>query len=801
MLSCQVKGCVSTKDLSTASVIASTMDIERGSDFSITCCLENQSSCLRFKEENNYTSPYQITKQLDESTIILTQNSAEEGKYVFVCVCDGKGVQRTMVFVGTRPKGIAEFECVVFDFIRMECTLKPHSETIFTQYTIAKMSKKQNQQNVFEISGSQYQQLSQFFSLEITSSNSLANLTETKIIDQYTIVKPKLPDVKIENITTNAVTLSWNIYNYATYEKYTNGLEYEIYLEPKGYKRIKIDSKIQNFNTNFTVNISDLYSYMEYTIHFRVKANKTINKETLWSDKLEKSFKTLPSPPSRSPIINIGCFYIHANGKAITLFWRDLLEHEKQGPDFNYQFLSIKQNGTSLNPTLKMGTTSALMNIDWRNTSSYEFELHSQNKIGLSSSASILKINPRIPSISHEKQIEAITKIYHETNQTYTVSWLKPSNFSYLSSFTIFWCEASTGSKNQCTSSLNFEILDKNTFNYNRQSNNMRLNFALSENYFNNSYSSGIMWAMCSPDTTVELSSIELNKITKRTDSSITIQWYKKCWHTLYVDEYILTYCSKMCDQIVIPKDVYLYEIKGLDPSTLYNITIQTFANGKYGKISDFLLETTTEAHDGIRYLKYICLSILIFVLVILVIFYLRSKYREMKKIGVILPTFNKENKNITESFKKITNNNKNFNETNIYNNFELTNDETSTYKQIKDSDERLNISVKENDLVNSCPKEETILSKHSNYVKSQQVLDKYVRPSTLSGLYVTPRNAALLFVPQSENVKTIPNHYISPINATKQFPVYLKPKTKPESLVNMSARNNLFSINSTGYI
>ncbi|XP_055851173.1 cytokine receptor-like isoform X2 [Episyrphus balteatus] len=637
------------------------------------------------------------------------------------------------------------------------------------------MKRKDSQLDVFETDDFVYRSDRQFFHFVINSSNSLGYRIENKIINQYNIVKPDLPVVHIKKITTNSVTLSWSIPNYQTYIKYTDGLVYEFFLKTKNFEWFKIMPDIKSYNEYFWVEINNLFSYMEYSVHLRVKANKTIDDDRMWSRKFIENFTTLSGPPNKSPEIDIGSFSFYPEGKFLSLFWRKLPEYEQNGPNFTYKITSIKEDGQVINPTIIMNKhlSSALIFIEWKNTSKYQFELKSQNQMGFSANSSVLKISPRHLNISHEEQKQAITKIYHKTNQTYTITWLRPINFDALNSFTLFWCEARTGSKNQCQGRVDFKTLDKSSLNYMTGQFNTSLNFALSENYYNNSYSSGMLWAMCAPDDETKIFSISIDKVTKRTESTITIHWIKKCWHMTYIDGYILTYCeanSKKCEEKIVPKDANNYEIVGLKSSTLYKITLRTFLETTLGQISDFVMEATTEENDKTKSIITICLSIMTIAVTLGLLFSLRNKCRKMQKIGVILPEAPKEDaiiptENDSNGFlldqKQLIKSKNYLTTTNSAHSNDINDQNCSCYQPIptRENKKSISTSIEENDMISdSNQKAENSYSKISTF-------------QNLSGGYVSP---SLIFTQLQQRTATSNKNSSPPLNDGDELPMDL---------------------------
>lgn len=84
----------------------------------------------------------------------------------------------------------------------------------------------------------------------------------------------------------------------------------------------------------------------------------------------------------------------------------------------------------------------------WQSTAHYQFKVKSQNQVGQSVNASILKVQPSLRRPIQLEQLKKITKVYH--NQSYTISWQQPGDLESLINFTVFWCISKMESQSQC---------------------------------------------------------------------------------------------------------------------------------------------------------------------------------------------------------------------------------------------------------------------------------------------------------------------------------------------------------------
>lgn len=99
---------------------------------------------------------------------------------------------------------------------------------------------------------------------------------------------------------------------------------------------------------------------------------------------------------------------------------------------------------------LRLDKTSAT--FAWDKNHRYKFTIKSKNDEGESVENSTITVHP----IRKYKQLSPnwIRNIYHDPNQTYTLSWIPPSNQTELVNYTVFWCQSKTAMANDCEVSI-----------------------------------------------------------------------------------------------------------------------------------------------------------------------------------------------------------------------------------------------------------------------------------------------------------------------------------------------------------
>ncbi|XP_055914177.1 cytokine receptor-like isoform X2 [Eupeodes corollae] len=655
-------GCRTLENLSSLEPTYVFIDVKTGDDFNVTCCVINNAHCLSIVEKSHYQIPNlkDVNTSIKEVTI---QNAMyKKHSYEFTCKCYEKGFKVTYVSVGTAPKNVKELICVVVDFLKMECIVELNYESIDTRYSFlldeSELPAKQisygdNPKYAFNLTEPKYKIERLYYNFTLKSSNSMGSFSEQKLVQQYKIVKPQLRNIKLTNITSNGVLLVWDILNRDAYTKNTTGdLFFSISLRSDRFEFSRNDFSIENQGNHFWVKIANLYPFVKYGVNIRVKANLTFNNERMWSNTFEESFTTSSKKPNKPPYIGIGNFYVHPKEKIISLFWQQMPEYEHNGPNFEYEISNIMENRQFIKSLRTITTNSAAIIIDWKNTSEYEFQLRSRNKEGFSSAASILKISPRNPNIKHEEQKKALTKVY---NQTYTLFWSKPTYFTGLSSFTLFWCSAEIESQNRCKGPMEFIYLDRKTLNYTTNISSTT-NFALSENYYDNSYSSGMMWFKCSKNTNMDSFEIKFDYPVIPTEDSITIKWIEECWHMPIIEMFIVTYCednTNYCEKEIIPKQAKYHTIRGLKPSSSYKITITSILKTGLRLISNPITATTKIENNTTTLFIFACSAIIGIVAFIVLGIFIKKRIHDMMNIKIILPNVDgKRNRNQFGDYK-----------------------------------------------------------------------------------------------------------------------------------------------------
>lgn len=348
------------------------------------------------------------------------------------------------------------------------------------------------------------------------------------------------------------------------------------------------------------------YAYDWYDIRIAIKVDGAEDIPEMWSAYANHTFQTRPRPPDNPPKTDIGSFSINDHGH-IFIYWRELAISRSNGPNLRYDI--TLQNNRTMKANKLISTMAKYENLDGKYPGNLEFSMFSVNDNGSSKVASSL----RIPSAVHRLMPPMnIKKFLH--NQVYNLTWLPPRNDAALTSYTVFWCNSTDEQSGQCTSSIDFERVERNVNNFTRPFNGTTLNFAVSANSATSS--SGMVWSKCTALPNSDIGKLEKIWIKELQSTYMVFEWMLSCIDHAILKGFRLTYCPindpKLQDCKQEPKSIEIlgevngYNLTDLKPYTTYKTVIQMFSGHSEGPRSDNLVNTTMEtAPTPPRYLEF----------------------------------------------------------------------------------------------------------------------------------------------------------------------------------------------------
>ena len=112
---------------------------------------------------------------------------------------------------------------------------------------------------------------------------------------------------------------------------------------PNGYIDTADDEEIVN------TTITELYPYTNYIFKIRMQSNNSnITDEKYWSEYAVNTSKTLADVPDAPPQTARGGFEVvthHLQKRNVFVYWRQIEEYFKNGPNFKYAITEVLQNG------------------------------------------------------------------------------------------------------------------------------------------------------------------------------------------------------------------------------------------------------------------------------------------------------------------------------------------------------------------------------------------------------------------------------------------------------------------------
>lgn len=337
------------------------------------------------------------------------------------------------------------------------------------------------------------------------------------------------------------------------------------------------------------------YAYDWYDMRIAMKVETAEDIPEMWSLFSNHTFQTKPRPPDNPPTTDIGGFSINDHGH-IFVYWRELPISRSNGPNLHYE---IKlDNNQSLTANKVISTMAKYDNLDGKYDGPLNFSIYSVNDNGSSKAASSLQIPTFERRLLPPQNIKKFLQ-----DQMYRLTWLPPRSSVAVSSYTVFWCNSTDEQSGQCTSSIDFQRVDREINNFTRPFNGTTLNFAVSANSI--SSSSGMVWSKCTALPNSDIGKLEKIWIKELQSTYMVFEWMLSCIDHAILRGFRLTYCPindpKLQDCKSTPKSIEIlgevngYNLTDLKPYTTYKTYIQMFSAHSIGPNSDNLVNTTME--------------------------------------------------------------------------------------------------------------------------------------------------------------------------------------------------------------
>uniref|UniRef100_A0A0K8V7B8 Cytokine receptor n=1 Tax=Bactrocera latifrons TaxID=174628 RepID=A0A0K8V7B8_BACLA len=589
--------------------------IEIGDNANITCRMnlkmfdgENSSSLYFTSNEPEHEAALTNIRIIDATTIVYMLRNASEQFTTYTCKSGQYAISSTDVIVGTKPTEVKDFNCQAFDFTYMTCSFTIPQNMVPTTYNLkyitqnanyilncVKLVKEGDKATCnFTLEDGSYKPNFEFYNFRLTSNNTLGALTQNFTINHKEIVKPAISNLRIEDISTNACELKWEMERYSSYK--LNRLQMEVHLQSPHYESTRnFTCKKCNNREMFNLSIDDLpYAYYEYNISLRIKMRMPA---ATWSDAYKLVFRTLPLAPEVPPQVDVSSFYLNATH--LRLFWYPTAVYHRNGTDFHYIVKLTQQDGVPVNQAAVPRSVPTVA-FPWNSAHSYDFSIWSSNEMGVSLRSSRIYV-PALPKNYDERTPLGIRNVYHSLDRTYTLLWNAPEDAEDLENYTVFWCQPKSVASNECHNIIGFTQLDKNALNFTIQ-HSEALILAVAGNY--RDYYTGMHWAKCTADVLNDLEKLEPQIEAKA--YSINVRWNFEHTCSSLIKGYTINYCQMKSakkpkcggksERINVDKRDNKYEITNLIPNSHYQMEMYIYSDLKEGPKSNKRIIQTQEA-------------------------------------------------------------------------------------------------------------------------------------------------------------------------------------------------------------
>ncbi|XP_055630613.1 cytokine receptor-like [Toxorhynchites rutilus septentrionalis] len=553
---------------------------------------------------------------LNETTIQLNVQNATVSAVQYICKLNfTKGVDMRSVFVGYKPYNVTNFKCRSENWQKMNCSFGQEYNPIPTTYDLSfrfdtspvdfNCPLEGQFNNTWKCSidlDSSYRQSHELYYFVLVSNNSFGKNREVFEVNNFNNVIPEAPsECQANNITSNSAILHWTIsYKLQTFKRdFIFQVKILSSFDNKSWKPVSTDA-ISKSVTNYTLPIENLeYADARYDVRVRMRTLTAENIEEMWSNYSSCLFNTLPRRPDEPPKTAIGGFEINVYND-IFVYWREIPRSKHNSVNgFRYKITDIRRNGIPISNVTEGRNGSTMVQFRNMTDGNYTFVIRSSNSEGDSLESSTLFI----PSKDYRLPKPEIIKLLSDSGR-YLLSWkANPEHASKITSYTIFWCNSSSNSPNDCNGSISFDYVNGTANSYELNNVSSTLNFAVAAN--SGKMSSGMVWASCTATQKNDIGKLKTIWIPAMQSTYIDLEWKLECGDSAIVEGYNIIYCpiNSPRDQSCRTPEKSLnitgttsHRISELKPYVTYKIQVAMYSRTRIGPRSEPLFNTTLEA-------------------------------------------------------------------------------------------------------------------------------------------------------------------------------------------------------------
>ncbi|XP_036339002.1 cytokine receptor-like [Rhagoletis pomonella] len=641
--------------------IPANVEMNVGDSVNISCLInptifsgENPCEMYFINELTRKRVPDEDILIMNSTYIVYMLRNAPEQSSRLLCKCDRDAIMETYVYVGTSPRGVSQFNCRSYDFEYMVCNFTQPENPVLTQYNLTYYIHSPDYETpaycnfdmkplvVCNITAEHsYRPQIEEYHFKVHSSNALGSIKQEFTINNLNVMVPAKPgqDFRILKLTTDSMEATWSMPKYDSYTPNKHrGLQWEVLLQPDGFpaRNTSAQVRVVRVERGCKLFVSELpYAYYWYELRLRVKVRNAAASEDMWSPTFRYRFRTQPRLPDRPPRTDNGGFYVNPLETEVRLYWEQLEKWEENGDNFTYVIRAeAKPANGRARAILPRQQEASFAVFEWRYDLHYIFDISSRNHLGESSASSRITIYPQTSRSARQHTPKSIHNVYHQTNRSYTLTWLPPVVREDLQSYTVYWCYSKLAMPTDCRGSIHFRQVSRDTHRFATEpqvaEHDHSLTLAVSANY--HQYNTGMHWTSCSVDVNADFEPME-PEVQSISATELRVQWSSKTVCPSILSGYNLTYCevanSPDTDSITPPSvESGLFEsytsgrtvsadkapcrgpattitidknwnkcnITGLKPYTLYRLEMFMFSNLKVGKPNEPLVVRTFES-------------------------------------------------------------------------------------------------------------------------------------------------------------------------------------------------------------
>uniref|UniRef100_A0A2M4AC95 Putative cytokine receptor n=1 Tax=Anopheles triannulatus TaxID=58253 RepID=A0A2M4AC95_9DIPT len=603
---------------------------EVNASFQLECTLDvtnkdakgfNSSNLMFYRADE--AVPRDQVKILNATTIQLTvEHAVPSPNYAYTCkLNDTKGIGLRSVYIGHKPQAIKDFRCRAPSWTTLNCTFTPEPNGIQTQYELIYYLDPFRVNNSCALqpvpnsplmqcvlhNGYGYRAVYEHYHFILLASNTLEKRVQHFDINNFDVVVPDQPtECSIENstITSHSAVLNWAVHS--KYANFKRSFKFEVKVFSMFHNKqwqFMDTANISHTQNRYQMLLSKLsYADTRYDVRIRIRTismhtNPNVEDDDMWSNYTSCLFKTLSRQPDNPPDVADGIFE-NANDH-LFLYWRELHEWQHNArTGFYYNVTKLGPNGQIIEHLNRTRGMLQMRNIEDQN---FTFIIHSANGEGLSAKSSVIFV----PSKRYRPEKPEVDKLLSDSGK-FTLSWKRPSPRSTytVTSYTVFWCNTTSNSPNDCHGSINFTTVAANRTSFELSGAGSTLNFAVAANA--GILSSGMVWAACTATHKTDIGKLKTLWITEMLATYINLKWKPECGDVAHTG-YLIYYCPISSPRTlgckepevtinVTDKSLYYTRLDNLKPYVTYKIEIAMYSESHIGPRSEPLVNTTREA-------------------------------------------------------------------------------------------------------------------------------------------------------------------------------------------------------------